>query len=65
MAGSSYGLRRWRGLEGLQDNVLGILERAAAEAHIDERLDFGFGDMDGHGTTPSRSMLADLVEISG
>jgi hypothetical protein len=42
-----WGLR-WRGLEGLEDNILGVGECAALKALVDELLDFGFSDLNGH-----------------
>jgi hypothetical protein len=34
-------------LEGLQDDIFGILKRAALKTLIDERLNFGFSDVNG------------------
>jgi hypothetical protein len=35
--------------ERLQDDILGIPECAALQALVNDDLDFGPGDMDGHG----------------
>jgi len=50
-------LRRFGRLEGLQNDILRVLKHPALKTLIDERLNFGFGDVNGHESGPSSSLL--------
>jgi len=43
---------RRRRLKSLPDNIFGILESAGLKTLINQRLDFGFGDLNSHGIGP-------------
>jgi hypothetical protein len=48
----------WRRFQRLQDDILGILKHAALKTLIDERFNFGLGDLDGHKRAPSLFIIA-------
>lgn len=37
-------------LESVENDIFGVLERSAFEPPVDERFDFGSGDLDGRGS---------------
>jgi len=52
-------------LQGLQDNILGVLKYATLKTLIDERLDLGFGDLNCHGGAASFLIMTLPTQSAG